>query len=219
MRNWSFKCLTVWLYLSIRRVYILFPSATQNARPSHTHIIRLAIGRSRMFNKSQSFINVFRQVLKVNCFACNLSVELEHVFGLIFEVRGSIKSVWNKQTVVWFGSRYVSLWNSNEFFLDFAAKFQSALDLLLRVISLDCSTDDSYVVALFADTVDWRDHHDVDIYINRIVPFFLLSCLWGKIICTEGIFSVPGIGWSRIQIHLMILSTSLTLSLSPHFKA
>jgi hypothetical protein len=49
------------------------------------------------------------------------------------------------------------------------------------------------------------------------VPFFRFSCFWGMIIWTEGMFSVLGIGWSRMQMHRITFYISFTRSFKPHF--
>lgn len=168
---------------------------------------------------SQSLINIFWQILEVQGFSCDLSIQFKDIFCLVFKVRGSIECVRNEQAISSFSSRDISIWNRYEFFLDFAYQLKSSFNLLLRIVSLNSSTDNCDIVSLFRNWMNWRNHHDIDVYIRLELPFFLLICLWGKMIWTEGRLSVPGIGWSKMQIHLMILSTSLTLSLRPHLKA
>lgn len=115
----------------------------------------------------QSLIHILRQVDQVEFFASDLLVEAEHILGLILEVRSRTEAAGDENSVgvVLYG--LVSFSNANEFLPNCADQIEGELDLLLWLVGLDYSADDSNVCVFLADTVDCRNHHNVDIY-NRI---------------------------------------------------
>ena len=58
---------------------------------------------------SQSLIDIFWQILKVQGFSCDLSIQFKHIFCLIFKVGGSIECVRNEQAISSFSSRDISI--------------------------------------------------------------------------------------------------------------
>lgn len=126
---------------------------------------------------AKSFFNVFREISEIQFLARNLSVKLKHVLGFAFEVRSSIETVRNENSVIVISLLgLVSFRYFSEFVLNLANNVEGNFDLLLGLVGLHCCADDGNVSILLGNAVDIRDHHDVDIYITQIVPFFLFSC-------------------------------------------
>lgn len=101
-----------------------------------------------------SFIDIFREVFKVELFSSDLSIELENVFSLIFEVGGGIKAFRDEETVAGFGSRDVSLRDSDELLLDVTYQLKGSLDFFLGVVGLDSCAHNGNIVVLFTDAMN-----------------------------------------------------------------
>ena len=169
---------------------------------------------------SQSFsLVIFGEVGQIQLFTSDLLVKAQYIFSSRLEMWSSIETVRDKHSVTKVFNSLVSLGDSCELFPDWANQIESILQLLFWFIGLYDCADDGEISIFLANAMDSWDHHNIYILINRNLPFFLLTCLWGIMIWTEGIFSVLGIGWSKIHIHLMTFYTNLTLSFNPHFIA
>ena len=164
---------------------------------------------------------IIGQVFEIEVFSSHGSVHIQDVFCLIFKVRSSIEASWNKQSIIRFIFDWlVSVWNFDKFLFYWTNEFECNLNLFFWLFSFNDCTDDGNVSVFLADTMNAWDHHNVNVFDKKKnVPFFLPTCLCGMMIWTDGIFSVPLIGWSKMQMHLMTFSTNLTLSFNPHFKA
>lgn len=70
-----------------------------------------------------SLVYVLGQILEVQLLSSYLSVELQHILGFVFKVRGSIEAFWDEQAIRFSsGHWHISLRNSDELLLDLTAK-------------------------------------------------------------------------------------------------
>lgn len=78
-------------------------------------------------------------------------------------MRGGVKTIRNKDTIAIILDRLISLSNADKLLANGSNKIKSNLNLLLRVIRLNNSTNNGNVCIFLADTVHRGDHHDIDV--------------------------------------------------------
>ena len=118
-----------------------------------------------------SLIYVFGKVLKVKLFSSDLVVESEHIFSLIFEVRGGIEAVRDEEAVGGLGGGDVSLGNGNELLLNLAEHVEGNFNFLLWVVGLNSCAHNCNIIVFLADAVHRGHHHHVDVCIKDDLPF------------------------------------------------
>jgi hypothetical protein len=123
------------------------------------------------FCGGSSLLDFLRQVDQIEILSCDLLVKLQHVFGLVFEVAGSVETVGNDQTItdVVLGG-HVPVINLHkpivylqELLLNWANHIERQLNFGLGISGFDGGANNGDEVASLTDAVDRRHHHNVDV--------------------------------------------------------
>ncbi len=103
---------------------------------------------------TKSLVNILRQVDQIQILPGDLLVQVQHVLGLVLEVRGGVEAVRDVNSVVVGLHGLVPLGDADELLSDCADQVEGELDLFLGFVGFDHSADDCDVGVFLADAVD-----------------------------------------------------------------